>query len=339
MEDPDTFELVKLDPRNFFEEYKEGIIIDEAQKYLEIFSYLQGIVDKDKVKGKYILSGSQNFLLHKHISQSLAGSVDISTLFPLDFEEMSPVIDWNTSVEKVILNGFYPGRTARDIPVKMFYRNYIRTYLERDVSHLIHIGNLSAFRSFLKLIAFHCGSQINLSSLSIEVNVSANTLKSWLSILEMSYIIFMLPPYHKNFGKRVVKSPKLYFYDTGLLCYLLDILKEENVRSSEHYGILFENLVIAERKKYKAHKHIETEMFYFRDTNGLEVDLIEMKSLRDVQMFEIKGGSTFKSDFVKSMKKLNSLDPTIRMNVIYNGAENISLSDYSVFNWRNLHKN
>src|SRR5690606_18613942 len=244
-----------------------------------------------------------------------------------------------SQVEKAILNGFYPGRISNDIPMKMFYRNYIRTYLERDVADLIHIGNITAFRSFLKLIAYKCGSQVNLSGLSNELNVTANTLKSWLSILEMSYIIFLLPPYHKNFGKRVIKSPKLYFYDTGLLCYLLDIFNEESVRKSSHYGILFENFVIAEKKKYNAHKHIESEMYYFRDTNGLEVDLIEMKSIHDIHMYEIKGGSTFKSEFMKTMTKLKTLDPSLHRNVIYNGKESIALPDYSLFNWRKLHQN
>lgn len=337
LEDPDTFALIMSDPRGFFETNDAGIIIDEAQKMPEIFSYLQGIVDREKQNGKYILSGSQNFLLHKHVSQSLAGRVDLSTLFPLDFAEMETTDAWNKSLEEIILQGFYPGKIVQDIPRKMFYKNYIRTYIERDVTDLIHVGNVSSFRTFLKLMAHRCGSQLNLTHLSNEINVSVNTIKSWISILESSYIIFLLPSYHKNYGKRLVKSPKIYFYDTGLLCYLLDLFDEKELKNADRYGVLFENLIIAEKKKYNAHRQEDLEMYFFRDSNGLEVDLLEDKGSGDINMYELKGGSTFKSEFLKSMKKLQKFDPTLKMNIVYKGNDQIAVKAHQLINWRQLH--
>ena len=189
----------------------------EAQKVPELFSFMQSIVDTNRTPGRFVLSGSQNYLMHRNITQSLAGRIDLSTLFPFDFEEMAAFPYWNELTENAIINGFYPGKLTENIPIKMFYSNYIKTYLERDVSDLINVGNLTIFRTFLKLIAYKSGTQIKLTDLSNDLNIAVNTVKTWISILESSYIIFMLPCYHKNFGKRLLKTPKLYFFDTGLL--------------------------------------------------------------------------------------------------------------------------
>ncbi|HMP30842.1 MAG TPA: AAA family ATPase, partial [Saprospiraceae bacterium] len=229
LEDPDTLELIKKDTKNFLKGYKNGVIIDEAQKYPELFSYLQGIVDSDRSSGKFILSGSQNFLMIKGVTQSLAGRVALATLYGLDFRELSNTAYWALSAEAIMVNGFYPGKLANNIPTKLFYKNYLKTYLERDVLDLINVNNLATFRSFIRLLAHHVGSVINYSTFSNALNISVNTVKAWLSILESSYIIILLPPYHKNFGKRIIKSPKLYFSDTGLLCYLLDIKDEQSL--------------------------------------------------------------------------------------------------------------
>lgn len=338
LEDPDTLAMITADPRGFFESNKEGIIIDEAQKMPEIFSYLQGIVDREKENGKYILSGSQNFLMHKHVSQSLAGRVDLSTLFPLDFSEMETTASWDKPTEEIIRQGFYPGKIVRQIPEKMFYKNYIRTYIERDVTDLIHVGNVSSFRAFLKVLAHRCGTQLNMSHLSNEVNVAVNTIKSWISILESSYIIFLLPSYHKNLGKRLVKSPKVYFYDTGLLCYLLELFDADSIKNSHRYGALFENLVIAEKKKFNAHRQSDKEMYFFRDNNGLEVDLLEDTGEGLVNMYELKGGSTFKTEFLTNMKKLQKIDPGLKMNVIFNGNDTLPALAHRIINWRKIHQ-
>jgi uncharacterized protein len=337
MEDPDVRQFTKADPRGFFDRYREGIIIDEAQRVPELFSYLQTIVDANRAPGRYVISGSQNYLMHRNITQSLAGRVDLSTLYPLDFTEIAEMSDWDTTTEKAILNGFYPGKLGQGIPSKIFYNNYIKTYLERDVSDLVNVGNLTTFRTFLKLIAYKCATQIKMSELSMDLNVSVNTIKTWLTILESSYIITMLPPYHRNYGKRLLKAPRLYFMDTGLLCHLLGIDTEEKLRSSDKYGYIFENMIVAEKIKYKAHRNMDPDMFFFRDSNGFEVDLLEPKSIEKTQMIEIKSGKTFKSEFLGHMRKMNALDPKLLMGIIYDGHEQVSLSDYSLYNWRQVH--
>lgn len=337
MEDPDIYALATSDVRGFFDSYTDGVIIDEAQKVPNLFSYMQGIVDKKRSPGRFILSCSQNYLLHRNITQSLAGRIDLSTLFPLDFEEMGQIDSWDDHLEKAIINGFYPGKLTENIPGKIFYSNYIKTYLERNVSDLINVGNITTFRTFLKLVAYKCGSQLKMTDLSNDLNVSVNTIKTWITILESSYIIFMLPSYHKNFGKRLLKTPKLYFFDTGLLCHLLGLNDEEKLKSSDKFGIIFENLVIAEKVKHKAHRHSDPDMFFFRDSNGLEVDLFELININKVAMTELKSGKTFKSEFLTNMKKLKVIDPNLTMNLIYNGDENIKLTELEVKNWRSLH--
>lgn len=338
LEDPDMYALASTDARGFFDRYKEGVIIDEAQKVPELFSFMQGIVDKKRTPGRFVLSGSQNYLMHRNITQSLAGRIDLSTLYPFDFEEMATITNWDEDIETAMLNGFYPGKLTGHIPSKMFYNNYIKTYLERDVSDLVNVGNMTTFRTFLKLVAYKCGSQLNLSDLSNDLNVSVNTIKTWITILESSYIIFMLPAYHKNLGKRLLKTPKLYFFDTGLLCHLLGLQHEDKLRASDKYGNIFENFIIAEKVKYKAHRQMDPDMFFFRDSNGLEVDLLEIKENDEVEMSEIKSGKTFKSEFLISMKKLKALDSALKMNLVYNGSESVTLAEYRVMNWRKLHE-
>ncbi|MBP6448171.1 MAG: ATP-binding protein [Saprospiraceae bacterium] len=338
LEDPDMYALASTDARGFFDRYKEGVIIDEAQKVPELFSFMQGIVDKKRTPGRFVLSGSQNYLMHRNITQSLAGRIDLSTLYPFDFEEMATITNWDEDIETAMLNGFYPGKLTGHIPAKMFYNNYIKTYLERDVSDLVNVGNMTTFRTFLKLVAYKCGSQLNLSDLSNDLNVSVNTIKTWITILESSYIIFMLPAYHKNLGKRLLKTPKLYFFDTGLLCHLLGLQDEAKLRASDKYGNIFENFIIAEKVKYKAHRQMDPDMFFFRDSNGLEVDLLEIKENDEVEMSEIKSGKTFKSEFLISMKKLKALDSALKMNLVYDGSESVTLAEYRVMNWRKLHE-
>lgn len=337
MEDPDTYAFAMTDTRGFFQQYNEGVIIDEAQKFPDLFSFLQGMVDQKRTPGRFVLSGSQNYLMHRNITQSLAGRIDLSTLFPFDFDEVSTIEHWkNQSTEQIMLNGFYPGKLSQNIPTKMFYNNYIRTYIERDVTDLINVGNLTSFRTFLKLIALKSGSPIKFTDLSNDLNVSVNTVKTWVSILESSYIIFMLPSYHKNLGKRILKTPKIYFYDVGLLCHLLGLTDEEKLRKYNYYGIIFENFVIAELAKYNAHRQKDDDLFFFRDSNGLEVDLLEVNPM-STSMTEIKSGKTFKAQFLDSMKKLKILDSSFDMRIIYDGAENVTLKDYSVVNWMNMH--
>lgn len=338
LEDPDMNAFVSTDTRGFFEKYKDGVIIDEAQKVPSLFSFIQGMADEKRVPGRFILSGSQNYLMHRNITQSLAGRVDVSTLYPLDFEEMASLDKWDDSLENAMLNGYYPGKLTNGIPSKMYYSNYVKTYLERDVSDLVNIGNLTTFRTFLKLAAYKCGTQVKMTDLSNDLNISVNTVKTWITILESSYIVFLLPSYHRNFGKRLLKAPKLYFFDTGLLCHLLGLHDADRLRSSDKYGMIFENMIIAEKVKYRAHRQMDPDMFFFRDSNGLEVDLLEMAEGDRVEMAEIKSGKTFKPEFLSSMKKLKAFDPSLKINLVYDGSENVALSDYRVMNWRRIHE-
>lgn len=338
LEDPDTLLIAQGDPRGFLEYYNKGVIIDEVQRMPELFSYIQGYADKDRKAGRFILSGSQNYLMHKHISQSLAGRVSLSTLLPLDLVEINGSEHRLEDVNELMIRGFYPGKIINDIPSSMFYRNYVKTYLERDVSDLINSSKLSTFRSFLRFLAHTCGQPSNLSKISNDLDVSMNTLKSWLQILESSYIVFTLPAYSRNLGKRLIKSPKVYFYDVGLLCYLLDIKSIDKLVLYEKEGSIFENFVIAEKIKQNAHKHGATEHFYFRDSNGLEIDLVELFSDGSQSLTEIKSGKTFKSDFTKTLKKLIAIDSNFSMNVIYNGDKDLKYQGVNVRNWKFLYE-
>jgi predicted AAA+ superfamily ATPase len=335
LENPDTLELMKQDTRGFLLSYPSGVIIDEAQKYPDLFSYLQGIVDNDRTPGRFILSGSQNYLMLKGITQSLAGRVALATLYPFDLREMSSAKYDLDLLEPLIINGFYPGKLVNNIPTKLFYKNYLKTYLERDVLDLINVSNLNTFRSFVKLLAHHVGSIINYTNLSNALNISVNTVKAWISILESSYIIYLLPPYHKNFGKRIIKSPKLYFSDSGLLCYLLDITEERKLIDSPKHGLIFENFVIAEKLKQKAHDDSDIDYFYFRDSNGLEVDLIEQYADMSASMIEIKGSSLYKNEYLTYMEKLTQIDPNFKKYVIYKGEDRV-VAGVEMVNWRRL---
>lgn len=337
LEDPDTLKIAEGDPRGFLEYYSKGVIIDEVQRMPELFSYIQGYVDKDRTPGRFILSGSQNYLMHKHITQSLAGRVSLSTLLPLDLTELNATDYRLEDVNELMIRGFYPGKIKDGIPSVMFYRNYVKTYLERDVSDLISPSKLTTFRSFLRFLAHACGQPSNLSKISNDLDVSMNTLKSWLQILESSYIVFTLPPYSRNLGKRLIKSPKIYFYDIGLLCYLLDINSIDKLVMNEKQGTVFENFIISEKVKRNAHQHGVTEHFYFRDSNGLEIDLVEVFSDGSQSMTEIKAGKTFKTQFTSNLKKLNAIDSDLGMNCIYNGDKDLKYQGVNVKNWKFLY--
>ena len=244
------------DPKGFLRVYqKDGVIIDEAQKVPELFSYLQGIVDNSRAMGKYILTGSHNFLLLENITQSLAGRVGVMHLLPFGFDELTAtVITDETVLDQVIFSGMYPPLHDRKITPPDFYPSYLQTYIERDVRAIKNIGNLNTFTRFLQLCAGRIGQLLNLSSLGTEVGVDAKTVRSWLSILEASFVIFFLSPYYKNYNKRVVKQPKLYFYDTGVVCSLLGLNASSQLSNFYLRGSLFENFVIAESLKYRIHR-------------------------------------------------------------------------------------
>lgn len=330
----DVREKANQDTLNFLKRYPGKVIFDEAQHAPPLFNYLQGLVDKDPQPGRVILSGSQNFLLHQNITQSLAGRVGVTRLFPFDLEELNAAGRLPSTPESAILNGFYPRQFSFSIAPKYFYPSYISSYLERDVGDLINAKSLKAFLTFLQCCAHFAGQLVNYSRLGQMAGVSRRTVDSWLSILEMSYVIFFVQPYFENFGKRVTKSPKLFFYDTGLLCHLLEIDDTETLKQSRVYGALFENLIVADRKKRLQHLGERDWLYFFRDTNGLEADLLE-GGKHNRTLTEIKSGSNVNRFWDKNIRKVAALEPEVptRFRVVYGGSSEVSHEETSFLPW------
>ena len=266
LEDPDTRQYAIQDPRDFLQQYDQGAVIDEAQHAPDLFSYLQTHVDKSQENGRFILTGSQNFLLLEKINQSLAGRVAINKLLPLSLHELQTNKIALTTPEESIFRGFYPRLyTDKTLLPTEWYPNYIQTYLERDVRQIKNILDLSQFQLFLKMCASRVGQLLNLSSLANDCGINHNTAKSWIGLLEASYIIFLQRPYYQNFSKRLVKMPKLYFYDTGVACSLLGIREVEQVNTHFAKGALFENLIILELLKHRYNQGLENNLYFWRD--------------------------------------------------------------------------
>ena len=333
LEWPDQRKLAQQDPRGFLMKYPEGAILDEVQNVPELFSYLQGIVDENR-SVRFVLTGSQNFLLNEKISQSLAGRVGIAQLLPLSLHELKA--DYTKAYyEDFIFRGFYPELYDRNVPPEIYYPGYVQTYLERDVRSLQNVGNLMQFNLFLKLCAGRIGQILNYSALAVETGVSVNTAKSWFSILESSYIVFRLLPYFKNFNKRLVKSPKLYFIDTGLACHLLGIEKSSQVHTHFAQGALFENLVIMEFYKQRLAHGKRDGLYYWRDNKGLEIDLIT-EAGTELKAFEIKSGRTANYEYFKNLdawRKLSKTEPQ-DTTVIYGGDLNEKTPKGNLKSWR-----
>lgn len=321
LEPLDIRQAAAEDPRAFLETYDRKVIFDEAQRVPSLFNYLQGVVDEDREPGRFILSGSQNFLLHRAITQSLAGRVGIARLFPFDAIELRDADLLPKSAAEAIIKGFYPNSYSSGIPPRYFYPAYISSYLERDVPEFVNATNLATFLAFLRVCASFAGQLLNVTQMAKMTGVSVNTINSWLSILEMSYIVFRVGPYFKNFGKRLTKSPKLYFYDTGLLCHLLGVSNAEDLKRTNRYGAAFENLIIAERVKALYHAGSNPQLYFFRDTNGLEADLLESNAL-EILLTEIKSSTTYSSGWDRNLRKIGAIaDLPVRYRVVYGGNE------------------
>jgi predicted AAA+ superfamily ATPase len=332
LEDPNIRLLAREDPKGFLSQYPKGVIIDEAQNVPEIFSYLQLIVDQNNIPGQFILSGSKNFLLKKNISQSLAGRVAILHLFPFELAEKN-----KESLNQNIFMGGYPRIYQAGLSPNDWFPSYIQTYLERDITTLISPKNLRKFQIFLRLCAGRAGQILSYTNLANEADVSVTTIQSWLGILEQSFIAFVLPPYYKNFNKRLIKSPKLYFYDTGLLCHLLGIKSAEQVQQHFAQGALFENLIISNFKKSFAHRYSTHELFYFRDSNGNEVDLIIDQGSQRIPI-EIKCNQTARPKFLQGLnyfEKISDAQTKPGM-VIYGGSDNHVIHDQQILSWKSL---
>jgi predicted AAA+ superfamily ATPase len=299
LENPKIRAFVEDDLESFFEQYPDGAIIDEVQRVPDLLSYIQVIVDEKKQMGLFILTGSHQLLLHKSVSQSLAGRTALLTLLPLTIGELVAV-DIIMEQEEYIVNGFYPRIYSENVPARKMYENYFRTYVERDVRELINIKDLRTFEQFIKLCAGRIGQELNYSSLSNQLGVSDKTLKEWISTLEASYVIVLLPPYFENIGKRLVKSPKLYFIDVGLASYLLDITEVTQLRRDPMSGHLFENLVIMELYKHRYNAGLNVPLYFYRDQGGYEIDII-YKSAQQLVPVEIKSAKTYHKEFAKNL--------------------------------------
>ncbi|MEL6943716.1 MAG: ATP-binding protein, partial [Bacteroidota bacterium] len=333
LENIDERTFAEEDPNGFLKKYNEKVIFDEVQRSPHLFSYLQTIVDQSGQMGQFILSGSQNFHLLERITQSLAGRVAIFKLLPFDSSELKTenllASDW----KELIIKGFYPAVYDRDLQPSIFYTNYLQTYIDRDVTSLVNVQDKRRFRNFISLCASRNGQLLNINTLSKECGISSPTARSWLSILESSYIIFLLPPYYENFKKRVIKSPKLYFYDVGLAAFLLGFRSLEEIEDRTLLGHFFENLVVADIVKKNHHQYQIKEYWFWRDSNGNEIDLLSKKGMQ-FDIFEIKSTQTVLPKLFKGLdyfiKLTNKVD---QRTLIYGGKENQERSNYSIRAW------
>lgn len=335
LENPDIRNFAENDPNGFLERYATKVIFDEVQRVPALFSYIQTKVDESGEMGQFILSGSQNFHLMENITQSLAGRVAIFKLFPFDLQELQTAGLLPDDYLQILVKGFYPAIYDRDIPSKIFYSNYVQTYIQRDVSELIAIKDIRLFQNFLGLCATRAGQLLNLNALANECGISQPTAKSWMSALENSYILFQLFPYHENFSKRIVKTPKLYFYDTGLLCYLFKISTSEQILTHPVKGNLFENMMIAEYVKRIHHKNNFQDAWFWRDSAGHEVDLI-IQDGQHLNIVEIKAGQTIMSDMFKSLTWWENLSrrKNLSKTLVYGGKESQHRSLGDVLPWK-----
>jgi len=340
-EDPDARLFFEQDPRGFLREYDRFVIFDEAQRVPSLFSYLQVKVDEDKIMGQFILSGSQNFLLLEKITQSLAGRVAIFRLLPFSHGELeahSPSLK-STEVETAIWRGGYPVLYDRDAAPGSYFQSYLETYVERDVRSVLNIKDLNSFQTFLRLCAGRVGQPVNFQSLAIEAGISAATVKSWVSILEASYVIFQLPPFFENFNKRLIKSPKIYFYDTGLLCFLLGITNAAQIGQHYSRGSLFENMVIVELMKNRYNRHQRPDFYFWKDSHHMEVDLVSLEGL-ETQLFEMKYSFTPKAEFFKGVQSFRNHAPEHRRagknTIVFAGDEGQRRSGADIESWQNL---
>jgi len=318
-ENPDIRIFATEDPRGFLAKYPNGAIFDEAQKVPELFSYLQQILDETNINGQFIITGSNNFLLQENISQSLAGRVGYINLLPLTLAEIN---DATSTIEEKIYKGCYPSLFQEKLSVDPYkwYANYIRTYIERDVRLIKNISNLNTFERFIRLCAGRIGQLLNMHSLAIEIGVDTKTIGSWISVLESSFVLFRLQPFHKNFNKRIVKMPKLYFYDTGLACALLGLQSANQLDLHPFKGALFENMVVLEFVKNRLNQAKSNNLFFWRDSVGNEVDVIIENGISLIPI-EIKSGQTIHADYLKGIHYWNKLTQQTTGFVVYGGKE------------------
>ncbi len=338
LENPDDRQAAIEDPRMFIRYHgQNGTIIDEMQKVPELFSYLQQISDETKKMGNYILTGSQNFLLMEKVTQSLAGRVSVNNLLPFSLIELPQNTIINNDINQLLYTGMYPAIYDRKISPENYYPSYLQTCLERDVRSLKNISNLNMFQRFLQLCAGRAGQLLNLSNIGNELGIDGKTVRSWISVLEASFIIFFLQPYFRNFKKRIIKHPKLYFYDTGLLCSLLGLNNPAQLTNHYLRGAIFENFIIGEYLKIKRHQGASPNIYFWKDNSGNEVDLLIDNGGR-LTAVEIKSGTTINQDFFKNLLKFKKFSGITSKDcyLIYGGEQSLPRQNAQVLSWRDL---
>ncbi len=332
LENPDERLLAETDARAFLSRFPDGAILDEVQRVPSIFSFLQEILDNTNQDGLFILTGSNNFLLQESISQTLAGRLGILDLYPLSFREIEDM-GGDYMLNELIFKGSYPEIYNRNRKPYLWYSSYIRTYVERDVRQIKNIENTSLFIKFLKICAGRIGQQLHITAISNECGIDLKTVQSWLSVLEQTYVIKLLQPFYNNFNKRILKTPKLYFVDTGLACSLLGIRKIEELKLSHFRGALVENYIIMECLKNNSNRNSEQTFYYWRDNKGVEVDLIMDKGTAFLPI-EIKSAETFSNDFTINLRKIKSYSGVKKAVIVYNGKMEFETSDnIKILNW------
>lgn len=336
LENPDTRQMIENDARLFFSNNPDGAVIDEFQRYPDILSYIQGIVDENKQNGQFILTGSNQLSMLSNISQSLAGRTALLKLLPLSIDEVNQ-LGKELSTDSLLYTGFYPGIYSKELNPTKAYSNYYETYIERDVRQLSNIHNLSQFQQFIKLCAGRVGQLFNASNIANELGVAVNTIKNWISVLQATYIIFLLQPWHTKMNKRLVKTPKLYFYDVGLASFLLGIENESQITTHPLRGPLFENMVIVELLKERYNRGFGNNFYFYRDQHNNEVDIVQEQG-HLINLFEIKSSMTFHPDFLKGLNYLKKLVPDKIQNstLIYSGKEDFTIQNHKVCNYQRV---
>lgn len=329
-------EFALEDPKGFLQRFEneDGVILDEIQKTPKLLSYLQLEVDENPSLGRFIVTGSQNILLNHHVNQTLAGRVALLTLLPLSIEELREAGKLPATFSEAIFKGFYPRVYQNDLDPVVFAESYVRTYVERDVRDIQQIVSLLEFQKFMRLCAARIGQLLDLSDLSRDAGISLPTVKSWLSVLEASYVIFFVQPHHANFNKRLVKMPKLYFYDTSLACYLLRLTTADDVYDHYLRGGLFESMILSDFLKKRYHHGLPPNVYFWRDKLGVEVDCV-LEDGSKLKPFEIKSSATFQVDMFDSLIKwcqLSGIDPDAGT-VIYGGEEKYKRKQGLVLPW------
>jgi uncharacterized protein len=337
LEDPDTRAFAQEDPRGFLARFPQGAILDEAQRCPSLFSYLQTRVDANQRAGEFVLTGSQQFGLLAGITQTLAGRVGLVQLLPFSLQELQGSGMVVGHLDDVLWRGLYPPIHDRNLEPQQWFANYAMTYVERDVRQIIEVQNLSLFQRFLKMCAARCGQLLNMSNLANDCGVSHKTIGAWLSVLEAGYVVFLLQPHHRNFGKRLVKTPKLYFHDTGLAAYLLGIQDAQHLAVHSARGALFENLVISELLKRRYNQGLASNLYFWRNNTGEEVDVV-VEQGEQLLPIEIKSSQTFHTSYLDGLNKWARYagDAALPAQLVYGGEDNMLRGGVAVHSWRDM---